>query len=523
MQKPSLYRLPARILLILTVLYLLLFAVFFLRDTSALLWLILGWKFVVSIGLSGILLLVLERQAEKKWQAAWIPGVIAWSLVIIVTAILYSSKLVLALIILAGAILNSRSVKFYEKLSGRNRIFFAVLLLLGLLIAKGIIPPLWSIYKSNVRFIFTIIFENNYIMLFPILFPVIFMTPLLAFLLYLSGWKNTAVTAGRVSSYFVGAIILPVFLELMCFPQCCQTTPSPGVTRLLPGEFSQLQIDRSNERLLCTDKRNKLLVFNLTTEKAEYSSQYEYDFEELQNIELDEGRRIIYHFDRRKKELVEIDAESYQLLKRNPIQESCDGSAWLELDIKSGRLFTVCENGDLLVLSVPEYRLIKKFYIGKITDVLLSRKFNKLFISLGDRKEILIIDTKTLSPHKVTIPGQGDQLTISEKLDSLFVSAPMSSSVIQIDLKDMNSIKEIKSIWGARTMAIDDSRNLLFVGSLFTPGLEAIDLKSNKRKSLKVGKWQRRILFDDVNNRLFVSTAIDGLLIVPYSTLTTPN
>lgn len=89
----------------------------------------------------------------------------------------------------------------------------------------------------------------------------------------------------------------------------------------------------------------------------------------------------------------------------------------------------------------------------------------------------------------------------------LLIAEPIQSKVIRLDRKTFQVKGTIDTVFGVRTLAVDEKRNLLLTASLVTNMLEVIDLRTDKRMArYYLGPWLRSICVDDKSGVAYVSS-----------------
>lgn len=101
--------------------------------------------------------------------------------------------------------------------------------------------------------------------------------------------------------------------------------------------------------------------------------------------------------------------------------------------------------------------------------------------------------TGELLAHSVKF-GRSDRMKFDAKRDEVLATAPSSGEIWRFDAKTLEAKPPIKTVFGARGLAIDPERDLLLVSSFLTNEVDVIDLKTGRSlRRYRLGPWLRDI------------------------------
>lgn len=104
----------------------------------------------------------------------------------------------------------------------------------------------------------------------------------------------------------------------------------------------------------------------------------------------------------------------------------------------------------------------------------------------------------------------------------VLVTSPLYGRVLRYDAMTLEQRGVINTVFGVRTIAYDQRRDLLLAGSFLTNGLEVIDAKTNKPlRRYHLGPWLRAIALDLPRGVAFVSS-YHGVYEVKYADAIAP-
>ena len=91
--------------------------------------------------------------------------------------------------------------------------------------------------------------------------------------------------------------------------------------------------------------------------------------------------------------------------------------------------------------------------------------------------------------------GRSDRMTFDAARDEVLATSVEAGQVWRFDAQTLQAKKPINTVFGARGLAIDASRDLLLVSSFLTNEVDVIDLKTGRSlRRYRLGPWMRDIM-----------------------------
>ena len=90
--------------------------------------------------------------------------------------------------------------------------------------------------------------------------------------------------------------------------------------------------------------------------------------------------------------------------------------------------------------------------------------------------------------------GRSDRMVFDELRNEVLATAPETGEIRRFDAETLKEKEPIKTVFGARGLAIDPTRDLLLVSSFLTNKLDVIDLETGRRlRTYRLGPWLRDV------------------------------
>src|SRR5262249_22286115 len=98
-------------------------------------------------------------------------------------------------------------------------------------------------------------------------------------------------------------------------------------------------------------------------------------------------------------------------------------------------------------------------------------------------KKVLVYNTSARQTQGTPFVSDSwvDGMAITPDGTELLVGAPLRSQILRFDAQTLEPKGTIPTVFGVRTLAVDETRNLLLAASLATNMLDLIDLNTNQR------------------------------------------
>ncbi len=300
--------------------------------------------------------------------------------------------------------------------------------------------------------------------------------------------------------------------------------PDPAVHLFARGNFNWLELDLERRTLYASGfGTNYLQAFNLDAlDQPARQSPVENGY--AQGFDYNPSAHELYVYNQLTHELIFLNATTLELKKSVPTPEVSPGDAWLVWDEFSN---------SILIASEADEHTGYPFVVidaatGKVLDtrneapgsIALHPAKPWLYLSFFRRdSELLVYDTQLLRlVAKAPTPERLDRMTfavVANELE-LLVPSPAASVILRFNAETLERKEAIKTLFGARAIAVDSIHNLIVCGSLVTNRLEVIDLTTQQPiAEYYVGPWQRTIRLDSQAGIAYVSTH-EGIFRINY-------
>lgn len=341
---------------------------------------------------------------------------------------------------------------------------------------------------------------------------------------FISENNSFSLTTGRL---LVGLIGFPL-LSLGFFSS--QNIPiSPQATLLLKTRsLYDAKIDSIDRQLIVTQAQKGSFLedlgyavgfsFNLDNldQPARVLRLPTYDMEV---IALDEKRREIYHANRKTAEINVINIDSYKVVRKGLLNQSCEGGFQHEVMGSIKRLFIVCEYGMLFVIDQDTLQTIKKIDLGGEGGTIRVDEQNGVIYTNYDMAGV--IEARDPKSMEVTSSVKGPLVAVRVPTlgpnQKLYLPAPFESEIWVLARPDLKLLDKIPTQFGVRALAVDETHNLLLAASFITGYIDVIDLKTGKKiQQHYLGKFARQLAVDPVKRHAFLTTENSGLFLLNY-------
>jgi hypothetical protein len=293
-----------------------------------------------------------------------------------------------------------------------------------------------------------------------------------------------------------------------------QALRMPANARIVAnGDYNWIKIDASGEHLLVTGHGAPNILRYDLADLSRAPRTSEVPTLGAQDFAYDPAAGELYVYDPADQRLLYIDAETLALKRTAPVTGLSPGDVWTAVDAGTDTI-TISSEADerkgspMLVLDRSEGRVLAELDIeaGNMLDV---GQHGRLYLSFFRRGNALIAyDLRTLKiAEQVAAPERADRMAFIAKAQELLLSVPTASRILRYDALTLAPRGEIASMFGVRTLAVDEERNLLLCGSLVTGEVHAIDLASGRTIArFYLGPWLRTIELDVKRGLAFVSS-----------------
>lgn len=300
--------------------------------------------------------------------------------------------------------------------------------------------------------------------------------------------------------------------------------PDPAVHLFARGNFNWLELDLDRRTLYASGfGTNYLQAFNLDAlDQPPRQSPVENGY--AQGFDYNPSTQELYIYNQLTQELIFLDATTLELKKSVPTPQVSPGDAWLVWDKFSNSIIIASEADEQTGYPF----VVIDAATGQVLDtrnedpggIALHPVKPWLYLSFFRRdSELLVYDTQLHRlVAKAPTPERLDRIifaVVGNELE-LLIPSPADSVILRFNAETLERKEAIKTLFGARAIAVDSIHNLIICGSLVTNRLEVIDLTTQQRiAEYYVGPWQRTITLDSQAGIAYVSTH-EGIFKVNY-------
>lgn len=334
--------------------------------------------------------------------------------------------------------------------------------------------------------------------------------------------KKLGLLISHISKYTFLLVILPMIIAIFSFYKLPMITPSPGVQKILTNDVWKLEYDSANSRIFISgcglEHLYSVSLDDITVIKKITSIP---KTEGSQDFALNKKNHELYFLQKNTKKLCVVNSNTLVLKQISSSLPMATGDTRITFDNTHQYIFIEserdeCDGESLVCVDMKNLTIRKTFDIYGI--LLMNQMRNELYVNSWRGKPFLyIIDTKNLRiKKKVKTKYHTELLALSNKLGRLFISSPMDSKIIVLDIDHCSIINTIPTMFGARAIGLDRTRNWLFVGSFINGEVQIIDISSNRIiKRFLVDYWLRDILVIPERREAFI-TGKYGLYKIKY-------
>lgn len=331
---------------------------------------------------------------------------------------------------------------------------------------------------------------------FPFVFPILLLLPVISELLFTvftlqvirdyrkkrtSTFKNkTGADSGFVFSMAAGcSLVIACLIPSIAGNGIFQKANDREVKQLQKDNFYSLEIVRSTGRLFaCSPAGNKLFIYD-TEDILAPPYRLIMNTAELQDIRIDEEKRILYHYDRGEQSLYSFNLDNYDFIASSDVLPG-SGSARVEYNRESRTIAVTRENDAMWVLDGDSLETLKHFTFQRFeNEYIKSDPYDDRYYLTHHRIHPFISvfhsgDNK-FEDHKAGV-FQG-ALEVSGKRNEIFVALPLQSRILVMDRTTMEEKYSIPTLLGVRGLGYDEENDILVAGSMCNGYIDIIELE----------------------------------------------
>lgn len=297
---------------------------------------------------------------------------------------------------------------------------------------------------------------------------------------------------------------------------------SPGVTGIIPlTDLYGVFINPKTQSLLITRKHTSPERPNFAVSLEEPLAPgglFHLPSLEVEDLAVDPDSGLIFHVDRKSKNLLTIDSETLKVTRAAPLAAPFTGSARTGLLKEAGRLFVAWENGGLSAVDLKSQKVIKNLSMPCNPNMATDGKNGRLYIHLYLSGQVISMDAKTLQVlASAPSPKSDERPVISEKRRELYIPDIARGRIWVYSIPDLALLRKLPAQTGVRALASDDENGILLAASIVSGDLRIMNPETGRvLSSFHVGPYCRRLALDPQRRRAFITLTQTGLFMVDY-------
>jgi YVTN family beta-propeller protein len=265
---------------------------------------------------------------------------------------------------------------------------------------------------------------------------------------------------------------------------------------------------------------NYLLAFDVSA-LNEQPRKSEVEVGDVQSFAFNPEERELYVLNQDTKSLLILDATTLSVIGEVSDLEISPEDVFVAWDKSTGQILVVSETEeDGHPTAVIDRARGTVLYYGDLSTwtLLGDPSTLRVYMAVDDPPHVVAYD---LGLRKVVAHGDSshrylERMAITSDRSELLVAAPVDASVLRLDLKTLKEKGTIPATLGVRALAVDQKRNVLLTGSLFSNMVQIINLDTHLTVAeFYVGPWLRTIAVDGKAGVAYISS-IEGIYRVDY-------
>ena len=277
--------------------------------------------------------------------------------------------------------------------------------------------------------------------------------------------------------------------------------------------FNWLELDPTGTHLYATGHTLPYLRRYLVADLTAPPLQSRASTGGAQGFAYDPGAGEIYAFNAFTHQLLVFDAATLDLRHAIDVPDLSPGDPWLAVDSDTGTVTVVSEadvqvGAPLIVLDRTTGRILGRAE-WDAGNILKHPNKPWLYLSFFRRRnEVLLYNLETqLITHKAIADSQAERMVYWKQRNELLVTSPLGSRIMRFDADRLDPKGYFPTSFGARAIALDESRQLLLCGNLATGYIEIIELPGGTvLKRHYLGPWLRTIQLQAESGTAYVSS-----------------
>jgi DNA-binding beta-propeller fold protein YncE len=280
-----------------------------------------------------------------------------------------------------------------------------------------------------------------------------------------------------------------------------QAIRSPSSVRIVArGEYNWIKVDKTHRALYAVGHGfDHLRMFDLSDwSKAPLESVATTGWS--QSFEYSPAANELYVYNSEAQRLRFFDSRTLAMTRDLDIGKVSLGDTWLAADDATNTITVVSEAdeevGDPFVVVNRSTGMVLDHQKEEAGNLILDPSTSLLYLSYFRRQSrVSIYDLKKRAFIKsAPIGPRAERMALWKAQSKVLITLPPDSKIAEADQETLDVERYLPAKFGVRAIAIDQSENLLFDGSIVTGEMEIVDLSTMKRRaSYYLGPWLRTI------------------------------
>lgn len=289
---------------------------------------------------------------------------------------------------------------------------------------------------------------------------------------------------------------------------------SPSVEKFAEGGYNWLDLNLENNLLYASGHNVNYIIAYDTQNLSLPPLKSKTQVGKPQSFAYNPILQELYVYRAETQELLYLDAVTLELLRSVPIPNLSPGDVWVnwqsgtdtitiasEADFEVGTPFLMLsrESGEILA-SIPLPLIPTNVAFDSENNIFFFNSFRDIYLVAWDMKSYQVIQQTEIS--------QGtDRLIYNSSASEILIASAQEGAILRHDATTLEFKGKIETSIGDRTLALDQSRNLLLVGNFINNYVQIIDLTTYQPISrFYIGPWIRTITLDTKKGIAYIST-----------------
>ena len=317
---------------------------------------------------------------------------------------------------------------------------------------------------------------------------------------------------GAVPGALVSVLALAIFVNGASFaPFERSVRGGPEVKVVAEGDINGLALEKSGRNLIVTGHGAQNLLKYDVTDWSHVQSRATTGG--AQGLAYDPDADEVLVFDLSQRAVLVFDTNTLEMKRSVPAPDLSPGDPWIGVDAHANTIVLASEADEqsgvpLLVLDRDTGAVVDKRR-EEVGNLLSRPDRSFVYFSFFRRGQgVLAYD---LTNRKYAATGDADErvdrMAYDAKRNELLAASPVEGRILRYDADTLAPKTPFKTLFGARVIALDPTRDMMLVGSFATGTIAAQRMSDGAfLKRWYIGPWLRTIVTDPARGRAYVSS-----------------